>query len=129
VLHELQDAFGCVDRRAIALVAEALNLSEAEVYGVLSFYKDFRNEPAGMAVVRVCRAEACQAMGADALVAHATERLGVQLGETTPDGGVTLEQVFCLGNCTLSPSVMIDEEVFGRVDSARFDRLVEGLKR
>ncbi|MGD0084050.1 MAG: formate dehydrogenase subunit gamma [Acidimicrobiales bacterium] len=124
VLRALNDAFGCVDRASIAVVADALNLSEAEVFGVASFYADFRDQPPGESVVRVCRAEACQAMGADALVAHAAGRLGVLLGGTTADGRVTLEQVFCLGNCALSPAVMIDGEVFGRVDAARFDELV-----
>lgn len=125
VLHDLQGAFGCIDRRSIALVADTLNLSQAEVYGVVTFYADLRSEPAGSAVVRVCRGEACQAMGAEALVAHATEHLGIPLGETAADGAVTLEQVFCLGNCALSPSVMIDGEVFGRVSPARFDQLVD----
>ncbi len=86
VLHALNDAFGCVDRASVAVVAEALNLSEAEVFGVASFYADFREEPVGDSVVRVCRAEACQAMGAEKLSAHAVERLGVPLGGTTPDG-------------------------------------------
>lgn len=126
MLHALHDAFGCVDRRSVAVIADVLNLSEAEVHGVLSFYADFRSEPAGSSVVKMCRAEACQAMGAEALVSHATERLGIALGETTSDGRVTLEQVFCLGNCALSPSVMIDDEVFGRVDAERFDQLVNG---
>jgi formate dehydrogenase subunit gamma len=126
VLHELHDTFGCLDRPAITVVADVLNLSEAEVYGVMTFYNDFRREPAGSSLVRICRAEACQAMGAEALAAHAAARLGVALGETTSDGRVTLEQVFCLGNCALSPAVMIDGEVFGRMDAAAFDRLVEG---
>ncbi|MGO8875102.1 MAG: formate dehydrogenase subunit gamma [Acidimicrobiales bacterium] len=126
VLHALHDAFGCVDRRSVTVIADVLNLSEAEVHGVLSFYADLRSEPVGSSVVKVCRAEACQAMGAEALVRHATERLGIALGETTSDGGVTLEQVFCLGNCALSPSVMVDDEVFGRVDADRFDQLVSG---
>ena len=125
MLHELHDTFGYVDRRGVSVVAHELNLSEAEVFGVMSFYRDFRSEPSGTSVVRICRAEACQSMGADALVAHATERLGVGLGETTADGRLTLQQVFCLGNCALSPAVMMDGEVFGRVDAARFDELVE----
>jgi formate dehydrogenase subunit gamma len=123
-LHDLQEAFGCIDKRSISVAADVLNLSEAEVYGVLTFYKDFRTEPAGSSVVHICRAEACQAMGAEALGAHACKRLGVGFGGTTLDGKVTLEQVFCLGNCALSPAVMIDGEVFGRVDAARFDELV-----
>ena len=129
VLHELHDRFGFVDRRSIEVIAEALNLSQAEVYGVMTFYKDFRSEKAGDTVVRVCRAEACQAMGAEALADHARARLGVGFGGTTEDGKITLEQVFCLGNCALSPSVMIDDEVFGRVDAGRFDELVSGAPR
>lgn len=128
VLHALHDAFGFLDRRAVTVVADLLNLSEAEVYGVVTFYKDFRSERAGSCVVRVCRAEACQSMGAEALAAHATERLGMAMGETAPDGHVTLEQVFCLGNCALSPAVMIDGEVFGRVDAGRFDELVSRVR-
>ncbi len=124
VLRALQEAFGYVDPRAVPLVADALNVSRAEVHGVLGFYADLRTAPAGERVVRVCRAEACQASGAGALVAHACDRLGVGLGETTADGAVTLEQVFCLGNCALSPSVMVDGRVVGRVDAARFDELV-----
>jgi formate dehydrogenase subunit gamma len=129
VLHALHDAFGFLDRRAISIVADVLNLSEAEVHGVVTFYKDFRSEPAGSSVVRVCRAEACQSMGAESLAAHATDYLGIAIGETTPDGKVTLEQVFCLGNCALSPAVMIDGEVFGRVDAARFDELVSEARQ
>lgn len=129
MLHDLQETFGCVDRRSVTVAAEVLNLSEAEVYGVLTFYADFHSEPVGRRVVKVCRAEACQAMGAEALAAHAAERLGVPMGGTTADGAVTLEQVFCLGNCALSPSVMVDDDVVGRVDEKRFDELVEGLAR
>lgn len=124
VLHELNDTFGYVDRRALPVVAEDLNLSQADVFGVLSFYNDFRTEPRGRTVVRICRAEACQSMGAERIASHATERLGVELGGTTPDGSVTLEQVFCLGNCALSPAVEVDGRLVGRVDEARFDELV-----
>jgi formate dehydrogenase subunit gamma len=129
ILHELHDAFGCLDRRAIEVVADEMNLSQAEVYGVMTFYKDFRTERGGDTVVRICRAEACQSMGAEALAAHARKRLGVEFGGTTGDGSVTLDQVFCLGNCALSPAVMIDGEVYGRVDAARFDELVSGGPR
>jgi formate dehydrogenase subunit gamma len=105
-------------------VADRLNLSQAEVHGVVSFYRDFRRDPAGRCVVRVCRAEACQSLGADALLAHAVEHLATAVGTTTSDGAVTLEPVFCLGNCALSPSVMIDGQVHGRVSPERFDELV-----
>lgn len=124
MLHALLEEFGSIDRRCIPIVADELNLSQAEVFGVISFYNDFRTEAPGRRVVRICRAEACQSMGAERLVAHATERLGIGLGQTTPDGSVTLEQVFCLGNCALSPAMMVDERLVGRVSHARFDELV-----
>jgi len=124
IFHALQERFGYVHPDAIPLVADALNLSRAEVHGVLTFYHDFRTTPPGRRVVRICRAEACQSMGADRLVEHAKRHLGVGFHETTADGGVTLEQVFCLGNCALSPAVMVDGELHGRVDAAGFDRLV-----
>ena len=124
ILHELQDVFGHVDARAVDLVAEALNLSKAEVYGVVTFYKDFRSEVPGTSVIHVCRGEACQSMGADRLARHAREHLAVDFGGTTSDGAVTLEQVFCLGNCALSPAVLVDGRLKGRVDEAGFDELV-----
>jgi formate dehydrogenase subunit gamma len=124
ILHALQEAFGSLDRPTLDLVADRLNLSQAEVHGVVSFYRDFRREPAGRCVVRVCRAEACQSLGADALLAHAVDHLATPVGTTTADGAVSLEPVFCLGNCALSPSVMIDGQVHGRVSPARFDELV-----
>jgi formate dehydrogenase subunit gamma len=124
ILHELQDVFGHIDPRAVDLVAEELNLSKAEVYGVVTFYKDFRSEPPGTSVIRVCRGEACQSMGAERLARHAREHLAVDFGGTTSDGAVTLEQVFCLGNCALSPAVLVDGRLKGRVDEAGFDELV-----
>jgi formate dehydrogenase subunit gamma len=124
VLHALQERFGYIDPAAVALIADGLNLSRAEVHGVVTFYHDFRSSPPGRHTFRICRAEACQSMGADALVAHAKRRLGVDFHGTTADGAITLEQVFCLGNCALSPAVMVDEELHGRVDAAGFDRLV-----
>lgn len=129
ILHDLQDAFGYLDDRALAMAAEELNLTRADVHGVVSFYKDFRRTPAGRAVVRLCRAEACQAMGADALVEHAEATLGVAVGDTRSDGAVTLEEVFCFGNCALSPAAMIDGRLYGRVDQARFDELTEQVVR
>jgi formate dehydrogenase subunit gamma len=124
ILHELQDAFGYIDPRAVDVVAETLNLSKADVYGVVTFYKDFRSEPPGTSVIHLCRGEACQSMGAERLARHAREQLDVDFGGTTPDGAVTLEQVFCLGNCALSPAVMIDGRLKGRIDEASFDELV-----
>jgi len=128
VLHELQDVFGYVDPRAVGVLAEALNLSRADVHGVVSFYKDFRTELPGSSVIRVCRGEACQSMGAEQLARHARAHLGVDFGGTTSDDAITLEQVFCLGNCALSPAAMVDGRLKGRVDEARFDDLVADVR-
>jgi formate dehydrogenase subunit gamma len=122
------DVFGYIDPRAVDVLAEALNLSKADVYGVVTFYKDFRSEAPGASVIHVCRGEACQSMGAERLARHAREQLGVEFGGTTCDGAVTLEQVFCLGNCALSPAVMIDGRLKGRIDEARFDELLAQAK-
>jgi formate dehydrogenase subunit gamma len=124
VLHALQEAFGWVPKEAVPVVAEALNLSRAEVHGVLSFYRHFHQAPPGRAVVEVCRAEACQAVGGRALEQHAKARLGVDWGQTTPDGAVTLTAVHCLGNCACGPSVRVGDEVHGRVTPEAFDALV-----
>lgn len=125
ILHELQDVFGCVPQAAVPVIAGELNLSRAEVHGVVTFYHDYRAEPAGRHVLKVCRAEACQAMGAEALVAHAENKLGTRCGETSADGRVTLEPVYCLGLCATAPSAMLDGEIVGRLDTARFDRLLK----
>lgn len=125
ILHALQDRFGYVDAQAVPLIAEAVNLSRAEIHGVISFYHEFRAAPPGRHIVKLCRAEACQAMGCRTLEAHVQARLGIGFGETTRDRRFTLEPVYCLGNCALSPAVMIDGELFGRVDPAGFDALVE----
>ena len=124
ILRELQDVFGYIDPEAVDVLAGELNLSKADVYGVVTFYKDFRSKPAGKSVIRVCRGEACQSMGAEQLAQHARERLGVDFGGTTVEGTLSLEQVFCLGNCALSPAVMVDGRLKGRVDEARFDLIV-----
>ncbi len=113
-LHALVEAFGYVDDRAIPLVAEAFNLSRAEVTGVVSFYTDFRRSPPGRHVVKVCRAEACQAAGAEAFVVRLQERLAMGMDTTSPDGAVTLETVYCLGNCALGPAVLVDGRLYGR---------------
>lgn len=126
ILHELQDRCGYVDRRSVPLLADGLNLSQAEVFGVISFYKDFRSQPAGGHRVLICRAEACQSVGAEPLAAHAQARLGIAFGQTTDDGRVSLDQVFCLGNCALGPSVMVNDTLHGRVDAQGFDGLVGG---
>jgi formate dehydrogenase subunit gamma len=128
ILHALQDRFGYIDPAAVPLIADALNLSRAEVHGVVTFYHDFRESPPGRQVVRVCRAEACQSMGGERLAAHIKERLGIDFHETSADGSFTLEPVFCLGDCACSPAVMIDGRLHGRVDPARFDRLIAERK-
>ena len=124
VLHALQETFGYVDPRAVPLVAQTLNLSRAEVYGVLTFYSDLRSTPPGRVRVQVCRGEACQSVGAHALAQHATTAIGVEFGGTTADGSVTLDEVFCLGNCALGPTVTVDGHLHGRVRAADLDRLV-----
>jgi formate dehydrogenase subunit gamma len=129
VLHDVQRHFGYVDAAWVPVIADELNLSRAEVHGVVSFYHDFRSEPAGLTSVKVCRAEACQSVGASQLAAHARDSLGVDFGETTADGGVTLDQVFCLGNCALGPTVQVDGVMYGRVDAARLDQLIAERRR
>ena len=125
ILHALQETFGCVPDEAVPLVAEALNLSRAEIHGTVTFYHDFRKEPAGRRVLKLCRAESCQAAGGDALAARAEEKLGVAMGETTLDRRVTLEPVYCLGLCHSSPAAMLDKHVFGMLDEAKLDQLVK----
>jgi formate dehydrogenase subunit gamma len=130
VLHAVQDTVGYVPDDAVPLIAHELNLSRAEVHGVISFYHHFRTHPAGRHVVRLCRAEACQALGARALEAHAKKTLGIDFHETTKDGAITLEAVYCLGNCGCGPSVMIDpDEIRARVTPDAFDALVSGLRK
>jgi formate dehydrogenase subunit gamma len=124
VLHGIQDELGFVPPPAVPLIAEVLNLSRAEVHGVVTFYHHFRHAPPGRHTVQLCRAESCQALGAVALAAHATRRLGVEFHQTTADGAFSLEPVYCLGNCACSPAVMIDGELFGRVTPASFDALI-----
>lgn len=124
ILHAFTEHFGHVSDEAIVLVADVLNLTRAEVQGVVGFYHDFRREPAGRHVVKVCRAEACQSMGSEALAARLERALGISFGDTTPDRRVTLEEVYCLGNCSLSPNVMVDGELCGRADEAKVLALV-----
>ena len=128
ILHDVQAAFGMVPQAALLQIAKALNISRAEVHGVVTFYHDFRAHKAGAHVVKLCRAEACQAVGADRVAAHAQAVLGVDWHGTTADGRVTLEPVFCLGLCACGPSAMVDGRVVGRVDEARFDALVAGVR-
>lgn len=128
VLHEIQDKLGYVPSEAEGLLASALNLSRAEVHGVVSFYHDFRNDPPGEHIVQLCRSEACQAMGSRELERHARQRLGVGFGETTKNGLITLEPVYCLGNCACSPSMRINDEIHARVTAESFDQLIGQLE-
>jgi formate dehydrogenase subunit gamma len=129
ILHSLQEEFGYIDDAMIPLIAEALNISHAEVHGVISFYHDFRRAPVGTHVLQICRAESCQSMGCNSLIAHVERNLGVKLGETTADGNITLRPVYCLGNCALSPAVMLDGQPYGRVSAAVADSLIENARR
>ncbi|MFP1631821.1 formate dehydrogenase subunit gamma [Zhengella sp. ZM62] len=124
ILHDVQHAFGHLPDEALRTVADGLNLSRAEVHGVASFYHDFRDAPAGRHVLKICRAEACQASGGDAIAERAASRLKIAFGETTADGAVTLEAVYCLGLCACGPAAMIDGRVAGRLDDARLDALL-----
>jgi formate dehydrogenase subunit gamma len=129
IFHAVQHELGFVPDPAVVVIANALNLSRADVYGVLSFYHEFRRAPAGRHVVKMCRAEACQAMHSDEVCAHAEERLGTIFGETSDDGEYTLEAVYCLGNCARSPAMMIDGDLFGCVDKKRFDAIIGDLDK
>ncbi|MDJ0877360.1 MAG: formate dehydrogenase subunit gamma [Halieaceae bacterium] len=129
LFHDVQAALGYVPPESLSEIAGALNLSRAEVHGVLSFYHDFRTAPAGRHTVQICQAEACQAVGARALAQRATELLGTEFGSTSDDGGVTLEPVYCLGNCACGPSVRVDNRVHGRVDSERLEALLAACRQ
>ncbi len=129
ILHALQDEFGYVDESAIPLIAEALNISKAEVHGVIGFYHDFRHTPPGRHRLKMCRAESCQSMGCDRVIAHVEKRLGAKLGETTADGSFTLDAVYCLGNCALSPAMMLDGKPYGRVSAQVVDFIIDDVRR
>jgi formate dehydrogenase subunit gamma len=128
VLHAVQEAFGHVPQEALPEIARELDLSVAEIFGTMSFYPDFRTEAGGRRTLRLCRAEACQAMGADTLAREMRERLGVDWHETTPDGAVTLEPVFCLGLCACGPAALIDDRPVGRASAARLEGMLRGGK-
>ena len=128
ILHAVQDALGHVPEGAVPLIAQGLNLSRAEVHGVVSFYHYFRTRPPGRHVLHLCRAEACQAMGGVALERHVTQRLGIGFHQTTADGACTLEPVYCLGNCACAPSMMLDGELHGRMSAEAFDRLLDATR-
>jgi formate dehydrogenase subunit gamma len=127
ILHDLQHEVGHVPEAALPVLAKQLNLSRAEVHGVVTFYHDFRRNPAGKHVIKVCRAEACQAMGADALIAAIEKSLKIKLGQTTSDNRITVEAVYCLGNCALSPAMLVDEKLVGRVDAKTFKKIAAEL--
>jgi formate dehydrogenase subunit gamma len=124
ILHAVQAELGLVPKDAVPVIARQLNLSIADVHGVVSFYHYFRQHRGGRHVVHLCRAEACQALGAVALEAHAKRSLGIDFHGTTADGAISLEPVYCLGNCALGPSLMIDDQLQGRVSTQRFDALM-----
>jgi len=128
VLHGIQEQLGFVPEEAIPIIASEMNITRAEVHGVVTFYHDFRREAPGRHVVKICQAESCQAAGSDALTAFVKRRLGVDFHQTTADRLCTLEPVFCLGNCSLSPSVMVDKEVYGRVNAERFEDILQEAK-
>ncbi|TXH67234.1 MAG: formate dehydrogenase subunit gamma [Thiothrix sp.] len=129
ILHALQDQLGYVPAEAIPLIAKSLNLSRAEVQGVISFYHHFRSTPAGKHTLQICRAESCQAMGSRELEAYAKAALGIDFHQTTADGAISLEPVYCLGNCACSPSIRVGDEVQGRVDTAQLDALIAELRQ
>jgi len=127
LLHAVQDSLGYIPVDAVPEIARALNLSRAEVHGVISFYHDFRTEPPGRSIIRVCRAESCQAMGAVELAAHIQKRLGIDFGQTSADGEYTLEPVYCLGNCACSPAIVVGADIHGRVTPERFDEIFSAI--
>lgn len=128
ILHGVQEEFGYVPQETLPVIAHALNMSRAEVHGVATFYHDFRRAPAGRHVLKLCQAEACQSMGSEAVAAKFGQALGIGFHETTADGSVTLEPVYCLGLCACSPSAMLDGEVIGRVDDETIAGIVEAVR-
>jgi formate dehydrogenase subunit gamma len=128
ILHAIQEELGFIPRDAVPMIARELNLSIAEVHGVLSFYHYFRQDPGGRHVVHLCRAEACQSVGATVVEAHAKRTLAIDFHGTTKDGAIRLEPVYCLGNCALGPSIMIDDQLYGRVSAQRFDELMQNAR-
>lgn len=128
ILHGIQEDFGCVPAEALPVIADALNLSKAEVHGVVTFYHDYRSEPAGRHVLKLCQAEACQSMGSDAVADRVKRLLGIGFHETAADGSVTLEPVYCLGLCACAPAAMLDGEVIGRLDADAIDEIVAEVR-
>ena len=128
ILHSIQEEFGFVPQEALPVIASKLNLSRAEVYGVVSFYHDYRKHPAGRHVLKLCQAESCQSMGSDAVAARLKQALGIDFHETTLDGAVTLEPVYCLGLCACSPAALLDGEVIGRIDADKIDEIIAEVR-
>jgi formate dehydrogenase subunit gamma len=129
ILHGIQEEFGYVPGESLPVIASALNISNAEVHGVVTFYHDYRKHPAGRHVLKVCRAEACQSMGGDALAAKLQQLLGIGFHETARDGSVTLEPVYCLGLCACAPSAMLDGEVIGRLDAGKIEEIAAQVRK
>lgn len=129
ILHAVQAEFGYIPEQSQPLIARELNLSRAEIHGVVTFYHEFRNHPAGKHVVRICRAEACQSVGGRDIADHACRELGIEWHETTPDGRVTLEPVYCLGLCSTAPSAQIDGELHGRLDTETLSALIKEVRQ
>lgn len=129
ILHAVQEALGFVPEAVIPSIAEGLNISRAEMHGIVTFYHDFRREPAGRHVVKLCRAEACQAAGGTAIADRVRKGLGIDFGETSPDGRVTLDAIYCLGLCATAPSAIVDGQLVGRLDAAAADRIVAGAHK
>jgi len=127
LLHEIQADLGFIPKDCVKTIASGMGLSRAEVHGVISFYHDFHDQPRGQNTIHVCRAEACQAMGSRILEVHVKTRLGIDYGSTTADGRFSLEPVYCLGNCACSPSIRIGDDVYARVDTDRFDELLDNI--
>ena len=128
ILHGVQEKVGYVPPEAVQLIADQLNVSRAEVHGVITYYHFFRQKPPGRHVVQICRAEACQAMGGETLASHAKAALGCDFHETTADGAFTLESVYCLGQCACGPAVMIGDDLYARVSSDKFNRLLDAKR-
>lgn len=127
ILHDIQTTFGCVPAEAVPTIAHALNLTRAEVHGVVSFYHDFREQPAGRHVLKLCRAEACQSMNGEAFAERVLKHFGVDWGGTTPDGRVTVEATYCLGLCASAPSAMLDGEVMARLDDESLHEIAQAV--
>ncbi|MBL8579172.1 MAG: formate dehydrogenase subunit gamma [Mesorhizobium sp.] len=128
ILHGLQEEFGFVPDESLPVIAKALNISNAEVHGVVTFYHDYRRHPAGRHVLKICQAEACQSMGSDAVAAKIKQLLGIGFHETTRDGSVTLEPIYCLGLCACAPAAMLDGEVIGRLDAEKLEEIAAEVR-